>query len=570
MPCSPICPASDALCIAGFKGYRPCRRPLECPWRHSSETLERQQDSSPRHAKHKPEKLCERCLYQWQMSLGGTVPKHSNTSRIRAQGMQNTSQKNSPNVTFGIHKKQQFYRPWDASPASKTIGKCPLEAQFRNTWTPAGFQPKACKTQARKTLRTLPLESIKNNYSIAREMPLQLAKPLANVPWRHSSETFERQQDSSPRHAKHKPEKLCERYLYQWQMSLGGTVPKHSNTSRIRAQGMQNTSQKNSPNVTFGIHKKQQFYRPWDASPASKTIGKCHAKHKPEKLCERYLYQWQMSVGGTVPKHSNTSRIRAQGMQNTSQKNSANVTFGIHKKQQFYRPWDASPASKTIGKCPLEAQFRNTWTPAGFQPKACKTQARKTLRTLPLESIKNNYSIAREMPLQLAKPLANVPWRHSSETFERQQDSSPRHAKHKPEKLCERYLYQWQMSLGGTVPKHSNTSRIRAQGMQNTSQKNSPNVTFGIHKKQQFYRPWDASPASKTIGKCHAKHKPEKLCERYLYQWQMSVGGTVPKHSNTSRIRAQGMQNTSQKNSPNVTFGTHKTTILPPVRCLSS
>ena len=105
------------------------------------------------------------------------------------------------------------------------------------------------------------LESIKNNNSIAREMPLQLAKPLANVPWRHSSEALERQH-SSPRHAKHKPEKLCERYLYQWQMSLGGTVPKHSNTSRIRAQGMQNTSQKNSPNVTFGIHRKQQFYRP--------------------------------------------------------------------------------------------------------------------------------------------------------------------------------------------------------------------------------------------------------------------------------------------------------------------
>ena len=417
MPCGPICPASDALCIAGLRatahaadpwsvpgvgGYRieefffpmailayidrhityiigiyilasaqiitecivirslesiknnnsiaremplQLAKPLaNVPWRHSSEALERQH-SSPRHAKHKPEKLCERYLYQWQMSLGGTVPKHSNTSRIRAQGMQNTSQKNSPNVTFGIHRKQQFYRPWDSSPASKTIGKCPLEAQFRNTWTPAGFQPKACKTQARKTLRTLPLESIKNNNSIAREMPLQLAKPLANVPWRHSSETLERRQDSSPRHAKHKPEKLCERYLYQCQMSLGGTVPKHSNASRIRAQGMQNTSQKNSPNVTFGIHKKQQWYRPWDSSPASKTIG----------------------------------------------------------------------------KCPLEAQFRNTWTPAGFQPKACKTQARKTLRTLPL-------------------PVANVPWRHSSETLEHQQDSSPRHARHKPEKLSERYL----------------------------------------------------------------------------------------------------------------------------------
>ena len=329
------------------------------------------------------------------MSLGGTVPKHSNTSRIRAQGMQNTSQKNSPNVTFGIHKKQQFYHPWDASPASKTIGKCPLDAQFRNTWTPAGFQPKACKTQARKTLRTLPLESIKNNYSIAREMPLQLAKPLANVPWRHSSETLERQQDSSPRHAKHKPEKLCERYLYQWQMSLGGTVPKHSNTSRIRAQGMQNTSQKNSPNVTFGIHKNNnsiaremplQLAKPLANAPwrhSSETLERQqdssprHAKHKPEKLC---------------------------------------------------------------GPKACKAQARKTLRTLPLPVKACKTQARKTLRTLPLESIKNNNSIAREMPLQLAKPLANVPWRHSSETLERQQDSSPRHAKHKPEKLCERYL----------------------------------------------------------------------------------------------------------------------------------
>ena len=53
------------------------------------------------------------------MSLGGTVPKHPSASRIPAQGMQDTSQKNSPNVTFGIHKKQQFYRPRDASPASK-------------------------------------------------------------------------------------------------------------------------------------------------------------------------------------------------------------------------------------------------------------------------------------------------------------------------------------------------------------------------------------------------------------------------------------------------------------------
>ena len=171
------------------------------------------------------------------MSLGGTVPKHLNASRIPAQGMQNTSQKNSANVTF-------------------TSGKCPLEAQFRNTRTPAGFEPKACKTQARKTLRTLPFESIKNNNSIAREMPLQQAKPLANVPWRHSSETLERQQDSSPRHAKHKPEKLCERYLYQWQMSPLEAQFRNTRTpAGFEPKACKTQARKTSPNVTFGIHK---------------------------------------------------------------------------------------------------------------------------------------------------------------------------------------------------------------------------------------------------------------------------------------------------------------------------
>ena len=137
--------------------------------------------------------------------------------------------------------------------------------QFRNTRTPAGFEPKACKTQARKTLRTLPLESIKKNNSIAREMPLQLAKPLANAPWRHSSETPERQQDSSPRHAKHKPE--------------------------------------NSPNVTFRIHKKQQFY-----SPASKTISNVPWRHRPETL-ERHQYKMAIQPPRRAPPCTRGRRI---------------------------------------------------------------------------------------------------------------------------------------------------------------------------------------------------------------------------------------------------------------------
>ena len=187
MPCGPICPASDALCIAGLKGYRPCRRPqnlhfflntfftkqlcfhdlencwdwgasqetrllghrkkhiyyrqaplesvrkqLEIwPWKTACESLKQQQDSCPKHAKRKPEKLSKRGLRNplkrkkkmpparktlapgtplWnryesnsKSGLGQPHPKASNSSRIRAQSTRNASPKNSRNVAYGTH-----------------------------------------------------------------------------------------------------------------------------------------------------------------------------------------------------------------------------------------------------------------------------------------------------------------------------------------------------------------------------------------------------------------------------------------------------------------------------------
>ena len=168
MPCGPICPASDALCIAGLRATAHAADPWSVPGVGGYRIEE----------------------FFFPMAILAYIDRHI-TYIIGIYILASAQIITECIVIRSLEsiKKQQFYRPWDASPASKTIGKCPLEAQFRNTWTSAGFQPKACKTQARKTLRTLPL-------------------PVANVP-------------------------------------LGGTVPKHSNTSRIRAQGMQNTSQKN-------------------------------------------------------------------------------------------------------------------------------------------------------------------------------------------------------------------------------------------------------------------------------------------------------------------------------------
>ena len=145
-----------------------------------------------------------------------------------------------------------------------------LENRLRKPRTAAGFVPEACKTQAWKTLET------------SRHMALE----------------------------------NC----------LGKLPPKASNSSRIRGRSMQNTSLKNSRNVTFGIHKKHVYHGTWPWKTA----------------CESPL------------------------------KNSRNVTFGIHEKHVSHGTW---------------------------------------------------------------------PWKTASESLEQQQDSCPKHAKHKPEKLSERHLW---------------------------------------------------------------------------------------------------------------------------------
>ena len=72
-----------------------------------------------------------------------------------------------PNVTYGVPEKASLHKENSCS------HEIFLAERLRKTRTAARFVPQACKTQARKTLRTLPLESIKNNNSVAREMPFQ-------------------------------------------------------------------------------------------------------------------------------------------------------------------------------------------------------------------------------------------------------------------------------------------------------------------------------------------------------------------------------------------------------------
>jgi len=77
--------------------------------------------------------------------------------------------------------------------------------------------------------------------------------------------------------------------------------------------------------------------------------------------------------------------------------------------------------------------------------------------------------------------------------------------------------------LGKLPPKASNSSKIRARSMQNTSLKNSRNVTFGMHKKHVSHGTWPWKTACESLEQqqdsCpkHTKHKPEKLSERHLW-----------------------------------------------------
>ena len=132
------------------------------------------------------------------------------------------------------------------------------------------------------------------------------------------------------------------------------------------------------PNVTFGIHKKQV------SSPPS-------------------------GLGKPLAKASNSSRIRAKGLRNTSQKKCP--------------PLESIKNKSLALRLALENRLRKPETAAGFVPKACETQARKSAE----------------------RHLWN-PWKTACESLKQQQDSCQRLAKHKPEKV--------------------------------------PNVTFGIHKKQ--------------------------------------------------------------------------------------
>ena len=139
--------------------------------------------------------------------------------------------------------------------------------------------------------------------------------------------------------------------------NLLSAVAKHSNSSRIDAQTIRNTSQKTAERHLRNASKSQQDRHPNHAKYDRKADGKqsfvrscetleqqqdwCpnHTKHKPEN-CRTSPKERIKKLAGSMPK---PCEIRSKSR------------------------W------KTIF-CP---QLRNTRTAAGLMPKPCETQARK-------------------------------------------------------------------------------------------------------------------------------------------------------------------------------------------------
>ena len=183
-------------------------------------------------------------------------------------------------------------------------------------------------------------------------------------------------------------------------------VPKHSNTSRLRAHANKTQPDKMLP-ITFRRKLRNPLkrykkglrgalWRPVPKHPKSSRI-RAHAKQNPvPQNASRYLWNpcqsfclapsvrgwfrnhWRKSFGG---RFRNTRT--AAGFEPMPSKMQPDkmlpVTFGTHKKQFFcpaptVRGWFPNHWRKSLG-----GRFRNTRTAAGFEPMPSKTQPDKML-----------------------------------------------------------------------------------------------------------------------------------------------------------------------------------------------
>ena len=207
------------------------------------------------------------------------------------------------------------------------------------------------------------------------------------------------------------------------------------------------------------------------------------------------------------------------------------LPLGPINTSAFVRHPSCGRSSDTINASRLEAGSETPEQQQDSSPCQAKRSPTKCF-PLPLEPIRNSAFVRHPRCEAGSDTIGASPLEAGSETPEQQQDSSPCQAKPGPTKCFPlplepiintspfvRHPSHWRNVLWRPVPKHPNSSRIRAHAKQNAARQMLP-VTFGTYKKQFFcpapsVRGWFPNHWRKTLGggdptKClaHAKQNP--------------------------------------------------------------
>ena len=286
--------------------------------------------------------------------------------------------------------------------------------------------------------------------------------------------------------------------------SLGIPLAKASNSSRIRALGVQNTrleSLRNQPEI---VPK---------ASNRSRIRGKCvrNTSHKNyrtlplESIKNKQLYspstsQETVRLPVIAPKSSRNlalengserlKQVRSSGIAPTSSRNLAleNGSESLEQQQD---------------SCPRHAKHKPEKLSKRRRRNPIKGKKKDSLQALRHRKKHFYYSQVRSSGIA-PKSSRNLALENSSESLEQQQDSCPRHAKHKPIKLSKRRLRN---PLKGKKKdslqafrhrkKHFYYSQARSSG---SAPKASRNLALE-NGSESLEQQQDSCPR-------HAKHKP--------------------------------------------------------------
>ena len=279
---------------------------------------------------------------------------------------------------------------------------------MRNTRTAAGFGHMPSKTHAEKMLHV--------TFGIHKTTifcPLVQAEPLAEIPWRRSCETLEQQQDSgknnnllSSRASRTISRNPLEAQLRNTRTAAGfGHMPSKTHAEKVL-------------HVTFGIHKTTIFCPLEQAEPLAEIPWR--------RSCETLEQQQDSGTcqAKRTPKKCFTSPLESI-------------------KTTIFCPLEQA---EPLAEIPWRRMLRNTRTAAGFGHMPSKTHAEKVLYV--------TFGIHKTTifcPLEQAKPLAEIPWRRSCETFEQQQDSGTCQAKRTPrESRASRQNASHQLNVSST------------------------------------------------------------------------------------------------------------------------